>query len=161
MVNFAETPGVIAPPPVIAVAAIVLGLILDQLLPSNIVASVLTFWLRIVIGTILVLAGGTLAVSAAQRFQAIGTNVPPWKPSLQLATTGIYTRMRNPMYVGTMLLILGIGMWLTSDWILILLIPTGIILHYGVVLREERYLEKTFGDDYLRYKESVSRWGLW
>ena len=50
---------------------------------------------------------------------------------------------------------------LASDWTLILLVPTGIVLHYGVVLREERYLERLFGEDYLRYKESVPRWGLW
>ena len=161
MVNTSDTPGVIAPPPLIAVAAILLGVALDYLLPSKVVGAVLPFWPRVLIGVVLAGIGAMLAIAAKQRFEAIGTNVPPWKPSLQLVTTGIYARVRNPMYVGTMLLVLGIGVWLASDWILVLLIPTGIILHYGVVLREERYLETTFGEDYLRYKRSVSRWGFW
>jgi protein-S-isoprenylcysteine O-methyltransferase Ste14 len=106
------------------------------------------------------MAGVALAAIARRRFMALGTNVQPWKPSLHLATTGIYTRLRNPMYAGLILLVLGIGIGFASDWTLILLIPMAMLLHYGVVLREERYLEARFGDDYRRFKASVSRWGL-
>jgi len=160
-VNANDTPGVIAPPPLIAAATIVLGLALDWLLPIRALTQMLTFWPRLALGVILALAGGALAVAAERRFRAIGTNVPPWKPSLQLATTGIYTRLRNPMYVGLMLLVLGIGIGLASDWTLLLLVPTALLLHHGVVLREERYLENKFGDAYRRYKANVPRWGLW
>jgi len=69
--------------------------------------------------------------------------------------------MRNPMYIGLLLLTGGIGIALASDWTLVLLVPTALILHYGVVLREERYLEAKFGDAYRRYKAKVPRWGLW
>jgi protein-S-isoprenylcysteine O-methyltransferase Ste14 len=65
------------------------------------------------------------------------------------------------MYVGLLLLIAGIGIALASDWTLALLAPTAIVLHYGVVLREERYLEAKFGEDYRRYRASVPRWGIW
>jgi len=160
-VNDNDTPGVIAPPPLIAAATVVLGLMLDWLAPVHALTQMLTFWPRVTIGTILALAGGVLAVAAERRFKEVGTNVPPWKPSLNLATGGIYTRLRNPMYVGLMLLVAGIGIGLASDWTLLLLVPTAIILHYGVVLREERYLEKKFGEDYRRYKAKVPRWGLW
>ena len=79
--------------------------------------------------------------------------------SLALATGGIYRWLRNPMYVGSALMLAGIGIALGSEWMLILLIPAWLLLHYGVVLREERYLEAKFGDDYRRYKASVPRYG--
>ena len=65
------------------------------------------------------------------------------------------------MYVGLMLLVGGIGIALASDWTLVLLVPMALVLHYGVVLREERYLERKFGEEYRRYKASVPRWGIW
>ena len=161
MVTDKDTPGVIAPPPLIAAAAVVLGLLLDRVLPAYLLATVLTFWERVLIGALLAIAGGALALIAERRFKAAGTNVPPWRPSLHLATTGIYTRLRNPMYVGLMLLVAGIGLALASDWTLVLLVPTALVLHHGVVLREERYLEAKFGEEYRRYKASVPRWGIW
>ena len=113
------------------------------------------------IAAALAIAGGALALAAERRFKAGGTNALPWKPTLKLATSGIYTMLRNPMYVGLLLLIAGIGIALASDWTLALLAPTAIVLHYGVVLREERYLEAKFGEDYRRYRASVPRWGIW
>ena len=69
--------------------------------------------------------------------------------------------MRNPMYVGLLLLVGGFGIAFASDWTLVLLVPLALLLRNGVVLREERYLEDKFGEDYRRYKASVPRWGIW
>jgi protein-S-isoprenylcysteine O-methyltransferase Ste14 len=63
------------------------------------------------------------------------------------------------MYVGLGFMVGGLAVALASDWTLVSLVPAGLILHYGVVLREERYLESKFGDDYRRYKEAVPRYG--
>jgi protein-S-isoprenylcysteine O-methyltransferase Ste14 len=156
-----DNPGVIAPPPLIATATVVLGLLLDRLAPVYVIDTLLTFWPRVVVGALVAVAGGALALAGERRFRAVGTNVPPWKPALYLATDGIYARLRNPMYVGLMLLVAGIGIALASDWILVLLVPTALVLHYGVVLREERYLERKFGEEYRRYKAKVPRWGIW
>jgi protein-S-isoprenylcysteine O-methyltransferase Ste14 len=156
-----DTPGVIAPPPLIATVTVVIGLLLDRMLPAYLLINVLTFWPRMTIGGLLAIAGGALALSAERRFKAAGTNVPPWKPSLRLASDGIYSRMRNPMYIGLLLLVAGIGVATASDWIVALLVPTALVLHHGVVLREERYLETKFGEEYRRYKASVPRWWIW
>jgi protein-S-isoprenylcysteine O-methyltransferase Ste14 len=67
--------------------------------------------------------------------------------------------MRNPMYVGAIVILAGIAATLASDWMAILLVPTAFVLHSGVVRREERYLEARFGEDYRRYKASVPRYG--
>ena len=155
-----DNPGVIAPPPLIAVAAVALGVALDWLLPTRVVFGLITIWLREVVGAAVAVAGIALAVAARRRFMQIGTNVQPWKPAIHLATAGVYTHLRNPMYAGLILMVLGVGFALASDWTLALLVPMALILHYGVVLREESYLEAKFGDDYRRYMANVPRWGI-
>jgi protein-S-isoprenylcysteine O-methyltransferase Ste14 len=155
-----DTPGVIAPPPLIGLAALVIGLALEWLLPTNVVATALPVSLRVVIGVAIAVAGAALAIVGRQLFKTSGTNVEPWKPALHLVTTGIYTRLRNPMYMGLLLLLLGIGIAIASAWTILMFVVTAVILHYGVVLREERYLEVKFGEDYRRYKARVPRWGI-
>jgi len=154
-----DTAGVIAPPPLIALVAVVLGLALDWLLPAYLLTLLLSLTERIVIGVILIAAGAALAIVAERVFHRVGTEVMPWKPSRTLATAGIYNYLRNPMYVGLGLLVAGIGVALASDWTLVMLVPAAIVLHIGVVKREERYLDAKFGDDYRRYKARVPRYG--
>ena len=154
-----DTPGVIAPPPLIALATVVIGVAGDWLLPLNALASVLNWPARIGIGAVLLLAGGALVVVGEQAFKQVGTDVKPWRPSLALATTGIYAHLRNPMYVGAMLMLGGTAALLVSDWLVILLVPTALLLHFVVVRREERYLEAKFGEDYRRYRARVPRYG--
>jgi protein-S-isoprenylcysteine O-methyltransferase Ste14 len=155
----ADTAGVIAPPPLIALAAVVFGVAADWLWPTDGLGSVLNWPARIGLGAALFLGGGALVLAGHRAFKQVDTNVPPWRPTLALATTGIYAHLRNPMYVGAMLLLAGIAGALASDWMAILLLPTAFLLHFGVVRREERYLEAKFGEDYRRYKASVPRYG--
>jgi len=72
--------------------------------------------------------------------------------------TGPYHVTRNPIYVGFVLAYFGFAVMLTSMWVLLLLIPVLIILQRGVVLREEDYLERQFGEAYTKYKARVPRW---
>lgn len=154
-----DIPGVIAPPPLIALATLLIGLALDWVFPTFVLRVILTFPERVFTGVIVAAAGGILAIVAERTFRWIGTNVPPWKPALNLATIGIYGWLRNPMYVGLGLFTAGLGIVFASDWTLVLLVPSAIILHRGVVLREERYLERKFGEEYRRYKARVPRYG--
>ena len=62
------------------------------------------------------------------------------------------------MYVGGSLIVLGIGIALGNAWILLLLVPVVLIIHYGAILPEERYLEQKFGEEYTSFKASVRRW---
>jgi protein-S-isoprenylcysteine O-methyltransferase Ste14 len=63
------------------------------------------------------------AAAARSGFVRVGTNIQPWNPALALVTEGIYARMRNPMYVGLRLLLVGSAIALASRWTLILVIP--------------------------------------
>lgn len=159
--NPRDNAGVIAPPPLIALAALSLGLLIDWLLPVYVLATLLGSWARGFLGGLLVAGGAALAIDARQRFNEVATNVHPWKPALHLATSGIYRLVRNPMYVGLLLMVGGFGIAFASDWTLVLLVAMALVLRNGVVLREERYLEAKFGDEYRRYKARVPRWGIW
>jgi protein-S-isoprenylcysteine O-methyltransferase Ste14 len=159
MVKQTDTAGVIAPPPLLALAVIVLGLLFDWLLPAYVLSLLLSLTTRIVIGVVLIAVGLALAVPARSAFVSAGTNVKPWKPSTILVTDGIFGRLRNPMYVGGTLVLAGLAISLASDWMLVLTIVFVPVIHFGVVKREERYLAAKFGDPYRRYMAQVPRYG--
>jgi protein-S-isoprenylcysteine O-methyltransferase Ste14 len=81
-----DNPGVVAPPPLIALATLLLGLALNWLLPSFILRGILWFSTRLIIGAILIGAGAALAIFAIRDFGRAGTNVEPWKPTVTLVT---------------------------------------------------------------------------
>jgi protein-S-isoprenylcysteine O-methyltransferase Ste14 len=155
----ADTAGVIAPPPLIALAVVVLGLVLDWLLPAYLLTILLPPALRLIIGIVLLIAGSALGMAALGGFRAAGTPVEPWRPSRALVTDGIFRRLRNPMYVGGLLLLAGIGILLASDWILVLTVGAFVLIHFDVVRREERYLTGKFGATYEAYCRKVPRYG--
>jgi protein-S-isoprenylcysteine O-methyltransferase Ste14 len=73
-------------------------------------------------------------------------------------TDGPFRYTRNPIYVALTLFYLGIGVVLNALWVLLLIVPLIVVMQLGVITREERYLERKFGDEYLRYKARVRRW---
>lgn len=159
MTSGSETPGVIAPPPLIALAAIAAGLMLDWVWPVTLLRAALGLPARLTFGGPLMALGLGLAIVAERTFHRIGTNAAPWKPALSLAASGPYAHTRNPMYIGLALFVAGLGVALASVWVLAMLVPAAFVLHYGVVKREERYLERKFGDDYRAFKAAVPRYG--
>ena len=87
-----------------------------------------------------------------------GTNVDPYRPATAIVTGGPYRFTRNPIYVGFTLMYVGIFA-LANALLPILLLPAvQQLMRRGVIEREERYLERKFGDEYLQYKERVRRW---
>jgi protein-S-isoprenylcysteine O-methyltransferase Ste14 len=152
-----DTPNVLIFPPLIPLSALVVGVVLNFLMPLGLLAHVLLLG-RIVVGAIAFLVGIGMVIGANRIFQRIGTNVRPSQPTLALATKGLFTWTRNPMYVGGSLALLGIGIGFAFDWVILLLVVSLPLVHYGIILREERYLEGKFGDEYRRYKTNVPRY---
>jgi protein-S-isoprenylcysteine O-methyltransferase Ste14 len=64
------------------------------------------------------------------------------------------------MYVGFLVIAVGLGIAFASDWTLVMVVPSALVLHFGVVVREERYLEAKFGEPYRQYKARAARWGI-
>lgn len=151
------TAGVIARPPLLFLGALLLGVVLDRLLgfPIPLPDGGLARW---IIGGSLILAGLALATAGIRNFSRAGTPVPSIHPTRVLVTSGIHARTRNPIYLGMFLTYGGIGVAARSPWILILMLPLAVTIRYGVVAREEAYLERRFGDAYRAYKARVRRW---
>jgi protein-S-isoprenylcysteine O-methyltransferase Ste14 len=66
--------------------------------------------------------------------------------------------MRNPIYLGMVLGLIGLAIAFNSLWLLMTLVPFALVIRYGVITREEAYLERKFGDVYRRYRARVRRW---
>src|SRR5262249_16086759 len=95
---------------------------------------------------------------AIRQFQTAGTPVPGNKPTTVLVRTGPYRVSRNPIYLAFSLFQLGIASWVNSVWLLATLIAAVALMASVLLPREERYLARRFGAEYLEYKRAVRRW---
>ena len=151
-----DVAGVIAPPPLIYLGFLLIGFGLQTLWPAPMVT---TSWvLRVGIGVSLGLLGILFSASGVGEFRKAQTNVNPMRPALAIVTDGPYRLTRNPMYLGLTLLYGGIAFGFNSGWMLGLLVPILVVMHYGVIAREEAYLERKFGEPYREYRKQVRRW---
>ena len=154
-----DRPNVIIFPPVILVATVALASLLQWLAPLAELGAFNQTG-RVLSGVAFILAGVCLAAAGRSMLVRLGTNVSPMQPTTALATSGVYSWTRNPLYSGGTLVMLGLASVFAIDWLMLLILPSLLLLHFGVVTREERYLEQKFGDEYQRYKASVARYGL-
>jgi len=154
-----DHPNVIIFPPIILATIMVFGFVLQWLYPIGPLATISLAW-RIPMGVSVIFAGVLLAATGRRILVRLGTNVSPLQPTTALATDGVFSWTRNPLYSGGTLALLGVALVFALDWSVVLILPGLLILHFGVVKREEQYLERKFGDCYRLYKMHVPRYGL-
>ncbi|HEY3725586.1 MAG TPA: isoprenylcysteine carboxylmethyltransferase family protein [Solirubrobacteraceae bacterium] len=149
-----DTAGVIAPPPLIYLGALGIGLGLDTVIGSGSLPS------RVAIpaGSALLIAGSGLLGSFARAFLGAETPIDPYTPSTAMVTNGPFRLTRNPAYLGMALTYAGIAIVSNAPWALVPLAVTIAIIDRGVIAREERYLKRKFGAPYTDYKRRVRRW---
>ena len=152
--NTKDTPGVIAPPPLIYLGFLLAGFLIDFFLPFPVLPDGLQF----VAGGVLIAAGFIPVTLAFRLFRKAGTNVPTRKPATAVVTTGPYRFTRNPIYLGMTTIYAGIAVTGDSIWVLGFLLPVLLIMNRGVIAREEKYLDEKFGETYRQYKRTVRRW---
>ena len=145
---------VIARPPLIYLTSIASAIALDLLWPLGFAPASL----RWALGPVLVMASLGLLFLAMREFRRAGTSVPTYEPTTAIAATGPYRFSRNPIYLAFTLLQCGLAVWLDNLWLALVLVPTLALVSRGVIDREERYLERKFGEDYVAYRNSVRRW---
>lgn len=151
------TAGVIARPPLLFLSALLLGLASDYLLPQPFVIPGPAYVHR-TIGSASIVMGIALVTMGIRDFSSAGTPVPTSQPTRELVTTGIHGWTRNPIYLGMFLFYGGIALTARSPWMLVFVLPVAVTMRYGVVAREEAYLERRFGEAYRSYKARVRRW---
>ncbi|MBA4761421.1 isoprenylcysteine carboxylmethyltransferase family protein [Sphingomonas sp.] len=152
-----DIPGVIAPPPLIFLGYLIAGIALEYLvvrtqgldMPGS---------LRWTVVTLFVLAGAGLIIAAMMRFRIAGTPAPPWQPTTAFVAQGVYRWTRNPMYLGMTLIYIGLTVAANAPVAIWLFVPLILTMHYGVIVREERYMADKFGVAYVNYAHSVPRW---
>lgn len=149
-----DHPAVIAPAPMLYGGAFLVGALLHGLFPRPVLPLDIAPWTAVS----LLAFGVILAVWSRRTFESAGTNVNPSLPSTTLVVTGPFGFSRNPMYVARTFLYVGLGLMVNALWVVAVLVPLLLVMHYGVVKPEERYLEAKFGEAYRQYRSRVRRW---
>jgi protein-S-isoprenylcysteine O-methyltransferase Ste14 len=149
-----DRPGVLALPPLIYLVTILLAFVLALAVPLPLRASMPVRW----VAWVLVVVGIWLSIVGRATFERAGTNVDPMQPATKLVRNGPYRVTRNPMYVGMAFACVALAVASVNGWLLILLPPTWAVMHWGVILREERYLARKFGAEYEEYRRRVRRY---
>ncbi|NLS04740.1 isoprenylcysteine carboxylmethyltransferase family protein [Rhizobium sp. P32RR-XVIII] len=153
--NLRDSSGAVIRPPIAWALAVIAGLALDWVYPLPFLpAAVPRGWL----GGIVFVAGLALLIWAATTFRRAGTQIPTTQPTTTIVAAGPYRFTRNPIYTGMFLGLIGLSVVFDSLWLIVMLVPFYLVIRYGVVAREEAYLERKFGDVYLAYKARVGRW---
>lgn len=149
-----DAPGAVARPPLIFLGSILVGSILHFSWPVRLVPNPLA----VPLGGSFVAVSVILFALAVRELRQARTGIRTNQPTTAIVARGPYRFSRNPIYVSFALLQLGVAIWVNSAWILGTLVPTLGIIRYGVIAREEAYLERKFGQEYRQYKGRVRRW---
>lgn len=151
-----DNPGIYPPPPLYYVAIFFLSILIQHYIPLPI--SFFDNGIGLYISIFVIAIGVMSLLPALITFFKTKNTVITFKPATSLQITGIYSISRNPMYVGLLFVYIGIAM-IKGNWWTFILIPLVIyIINRFVIINEEKYLERAFGQDYLNYKMKVRRW---
>lgn len=149
-----DTAGVRVPPPLIYFGFLVVGLVINYLAPFPFLPANVT----LIVGIPLMAVGllsGFLTIATMIRS---GTSPDLDEPTKAIVTSGPYRFSRNPIYISFALIYLGIAAAFNALAALVFLPVALVVIDRSVIVREEKYLEQKFGEEYLSYKERVRRW---
>ena len=133
------------------------AVVLQIIAPLSFTNSIFTFTL-LVIGAILCAIGITLIIVTHRVLAKYSQPTDPALPTSFIVTSGVFSISRNPMYLGTVCLLIGIALMFKLAWLLVFLVPTVIACHFILIDPEERYLAAKFSAEYKKYVASVYRW---
>ena len=145
--------GVQIPPPLIFIGAFIASRFLQSRMPFPLLPNKG----RTRLGLVLIGVASTIATFAARTLRRAGTDISPMRPTT-LVVEGPYRFTRNPLYLAMTLFYAGLTVLANTFWGALLLPVVLVLVNRGVIEREERYLERKFGEQYMQYKERVRRW---
>ena len=150
-----DTSNAVIRPPIAWALALAAGFGLDWLYPLPFLPASLP---RVWCGAAVFGIGFVIAVWAIVMILRAGSHVETVKPTTSIVADGPYRFTRNPIYLGMLFGQIGLAIAFDSLWLLATMLPFYWVLRYGVIAREEVYLERKFGADYLSFKSRVRRW---
>jgi protein-S-isoprenylcysteine O-methyltransferase Ste14 len=110
-------------------------------------------------GFAVMLAGAFVLLWCVRDFYVSGKGtVAPWSPPKHLVVVGLYRFVRNPMYLGVLLLVVGWSLFLSSPAVALYAGVLALVFHIRVITYEERWLESQFAEAWHVYKNAVPRW---
>ncbi len=144
-------------PPMIYLAAVAIGLVVDVNFPLPWVTGPFTTVLQ-VMGAVVGLGALILDVVTVKTFRDHQTTILPHKGATNLITSGPFAWSRNPIYLGNTLLVLGVGLYFGKLWLVILAPIAAFITQKLAIEREEQHLQAKFGVAWMEYASKVRRW---
>jgi protein-S-isoprenylcysteine O-methyltransferase Ste14 len=154
MTESPDSAGVRVPPPAFYAIGLLVGYLLNRRWPLPVGDGMIVT----AAASVLTLVWAALTISSIGNFRRSRTSIVPIRPATALVTSGVYGFTRNPMYVGLAALTAGLALFMNSWWPIALLIPVLVAVRVFVIAREERYLERRFGAEYVGYMRRVRRW---
>lgn len=152
-----DSPGIRFPPPIAYVVPLALGFLAYRIWPVGIVPGAYRPVIASV-GWLLVVAALVLLLPAYIAFLRARTSLLPHRPARAIVQSGHYRWTRNPMYISITALSAGAACVFNALWPLLLVVVSVVFTNRYIIPREEAYLERAFGADYLAYKQRVPRW---
>lgn len=141
-------------PPLLFLVVLAGALVADEFLPLTLPGGTI----RIVAGVALVVTGLVLMGWAGRVMWGSHTTISPWARASALVTSGPFGFTRNPIYLGDLLVYLGVALRVGSWWPVLLLPLLFPAVQWLVIGPEERYLAERFGAEYTAYRQRVRRW---
>ena len=151
-----DNPGVYIPPPLLYVLLFFLSIYLQKMAPLSF--RFIDAKLSPILGLIFILLGVIIVLPALVKFFNTKNTLVTIKPANSLQTSGIYSISRNPMYLALLSIYTGIAFFKGNDWTFIFIPLVIFTITYLVIIKEENYLKRAFGNEYLVYMKSVRRW---
>lgn len=147
-------------PPLVFLVPLLAGIVLGRLLPWRLPSAGVWPTVLTAVGIALLAAGLGLMAWAAVVMWRHETTVIPWGHVDHLVTGGPFGLARNPIYVGDVLVYLGVTLVAGTWWPLVILPLPLLVMQRLVIAREEAYLLERFGEPYAAYCARVRRWGV-
>lgn len=137
--------------------ALLVGLVLDYILPLS-MENVVAANIRIIIGSVITSIGIFVAALAKVQFSRAQQPSAPGRPTTGLVQNGIFKYTRNPLYLGLVMVLVGLGLTFHMPWWIILAGPVIGLVQWALIMPEEKYLMEKFGHEYFLYTACVRRW---
>jgi protein-S-isoprenylcysteine O-methyltransferase Ste14 len=154
MTKSPKSAGIRIPAPTLTIIHVTMAILIGWMAPLPIPAPKFVTWL----GLGLTALGFVLGVLSLIEFKRVRASSDPKKPTSVLVTSGVYRFTRNPIYLGFVLMLIGLPLTMGNYWGIILVLPLATFMKNMIIKHEEAYLEKEFKSQFAEYCSRVRRW---